>query len=332
MGENESRHILFLLGAGASVPMGIPAMRQFTKEFTTYAERRENRKSLAYPLRELKKVSEIRAWDLETMLLLVRQARSIKTDAAVHLLTKKLFRSRSKPKKKFEGKITKVESQFTLIERALLKFIRERCLKPDLVVAKGIYSKLLQLAKKHKLEIFTTNYDSVIEDVCTDLDYDFSDGFRLDNIIGKFLWDPDYLGDRNINIYKLHGSVTWYKKDNNIFKFSEDLIGAPGIDSLMVYPTESKQIFSPPYSDLHRAFEKILFESKMCIAIGHTFRDEYIRNLFIERLKQKKFKMYFICGKYSKSIKKRIFGSTKMVKTIAKNFEEVDVLSLAKYV
>jgi len=57
---------------------------------------------------------------------------------------------------------------------------------------------------------------------------------------------------------------------------------------------------------------------------------DYIKNLFIERLEEKEFKMYLICGKKTKSIKKRAFGKIKGIEIIKKNFEEVDVNKIVK--
>ena len=147
--------------------------------------------------------------------------------------------------------------------------------------------------------MFTTNYDPILENVCTELGYNYSDGFYPDRRIGAFNWDERLLGGEKINIYKIHGSVTWYKRGSYILKFPADISKAPDIDTLMVYPTELKEIINPPFSHLHQKFEKILFESNLCIVVGHTFRDDYIRNLFLERLKEKNFRMYFICGRFT---------------------------------
>jgi hypothetical protein len=96
----------------------------------------------------------------------------------------------------------------------------------------------------------------------------------------------------------------------------------------MVYPTELKEILNPPFSQIHRIFEKILFGSNICVVVGHSFQDNYIRNLFRDRLKEKRFKMYFIGGRFTRSIKKRTFGTTTMVSPIAENFEDVDIINL----
>lgn len=102
MKKTKEKRILFFLGAGASAPMGIPTMRKFSKDFVEYGELPENRETIGYLLRNLKKATGIRAWDLEQLLLMVRQARNIKGDVAVDLLKKDLFKGRSQNKQRFE--------------------------------------------------------------------------------------------------------------------------------------------------------------------------------------------------------------------------------------
>lgn len=330
MKKTKEKRILFFLGAGASAPMGIPTMRKFSKDFVEYGELPENRETIGYLLRNLKKATGIRAWDLEQLLLMVRQARNIKGDVAVDLLKKDLFKGRSQNKQRFERSALFIYDGFERLERALLEYIRDKCLNPLMEKAEEIYSKILPISKKYPLEIFTTNYDTVLENICTELGYDYSDGFYADTRIGAFKWDESILSSERINIYKMHGSATWYKKNNNILKFPADISRGVGIESLMVYPTGLKDVLNPPFSHLHRMLEKFLFESNLCVVVGHSFRDDYIRNLFLDQLRKGHFKMYFICGRDTRSIKRRAFGRTTMVSPIVKNFQDVDINSLIK--
>lgn len=328
MVKSKDSNVLFFLGAGASAPMGIPTMRQFTKDFVELGERPENRQDIGYWLRDLRRVTGTGAWDLEQLLVLIRQAKNVNNDVGVGLLSKNLFREGSKNKKRFDEWIKSIGYDFKKIERILLEYIRTRCLNPNIERAKEIYSKIFPISKKCILEIFTTNYDPTLENVCVELGYNYSDGFYPDKKIGAFKWNEGLLGNDKINIYKIHGSVTWYKKDNYVLKFPADISKAPGIDTLMVYPTESKEILNPPFSHIHRKLEKVLFESNMCMVVGHSFGDDYIRTLFLDRLREKNFRIYFICGRYTRSIKKRIFGKTTMVSPIVKNFGDVDIIKL----
>jgi len=56
-----------------------------------------------------------------------------------------------------------------------------------------------------KLDVFSLNYDSVIETFCEQNNIEYTDGFNL-------YWNPDSFNEgRGINLYKLHGSLYWFK-------------------------------------------------------------------------------------------------------------------------
>ena len=94
---------MFFLGAGASAPMGIPTMRDFSKNFVGLCEKTlRNRQDFGYMLRDIKRVSGRGFWDLERLLMLIRQAKNINTDINIGLLRKYLFRGESKNKQNFE--------------------------------------------------------------------------------------------------------------------------------------------------------------------------------------------------------------------------------------
>ena len=327
----KGNRIMFLLGAGASAPMGIPTMREFTKNFIEYGEKTiDHREEIGYWLRNIKRVTKTKSWNLEQLLSHIRQVKNIKKDININLLDRYLHKGNSQNRKRYLDKTDQLSTQFNHIEKLLLKYIRDTCLNPKIDIAKNIYAKLLEFSNEYILEIFTTNYDSILETISSELGYIFSDGFIPDRRIGAFEWNTQSLGSEKINIYKLHGSVTWYRKQDKILKFSEDISGSPGLETLMLYPTELKEILNPPYNNIHRKFEDVLFNTQLCLVVGHSFGDEYIKNLFQDRLKEKKFKIYFINGRFSKSMKKKIFGRTNRVSPIPKKFEDVDLTNLIK--
>ncbi len=86
--------------------------------------------------------------------------------------------------------------------------------------------------------IFTTNYDSFVENAAADVPgLMLNDGFdRTSGITGSFKFAPELFSDRTfrassvfsrqsevptINLFKLHGSVTWSRVGNEIFHTSK---------------------------------------------------------------------------------------------------------------
>lgn len=84
--------------------------------------------------------------------------------------------------------------------------------------------------------IFTTNYDVVPELTVEHLNFDYNDGFKgkinpkfstanYGNILIKNLISSNNKAEiESINLYKMHGSLTWKKRDNSSTDFNYDFI------------------------------------------------------------------------------------------------------------
>lgn len=308
--------LVIIIGAGASVPMGIPAMKGFTKEFEKHCDEVlslvDATENIKYNLRYLKKVANLGShWDLEELLLRVRELKNAENSAITKLYRKFSFRGKSKPREKFDQTISDIAEDYSKLERELLKFIREKCIRPDIEKGVEIYSNLFKLCKNFNLEIFTTNYDPIIENVCDKLNISYADGFMPKGNTGYFTWTPESLNGRKLNLFKLHGSITWYKDSNGrIIKFPIDISDRRDVQSVIIYPTEYKELFNPPFNRLYFEFSKSIFNSTNCLAIGHSFRDPYMRELLFEKMKQQGYKLTII-DPIAKSIKRKKFSNSR---------------------
>ncbi len=152
-------------------------------------------------------------------------------------------------------------------------------------------------------KIFTPNYDLAFENACEKIGVSYNNGFRGVHM-RKF--DPDtfhnetYIkqdsGDKGkriatyLNIYKLHGSISWQYAEsiNDLYNLKEIQISDTSkktdfvFDSLMIYPIQTKKSYSLdlPYSELFRNFSKCLTETQnTLVVIGYSFLDEHINDI-----------------------------------------------------
>jgi len=67
-------------------------------------------------------------------------------------------------------------------------------------------------------KIFTTNYDRAVENFCSSMVQDllFIDGFKLDPVSQRYIWNSRNFEDidthiqkQHVYLYKLHGSLDW---------------------------------------------------------------------------------------------------------------------------
>lgn len=152
-------------------------------------------------------------------------------------------------------------------------------------------------------KIFTPNYDLAFENACEKIGVSYNNGFRGVHM-RKF--DPDTFQDETyikqasgekgkriatyLNIYKLHGSISWQYAENinDLYNLKEIQISDSSIksgfifSSLMIYPIQTKKSYSLdlPYSELFRNFSKCLTESQnTLVIIGYSFLDEHINDI-----------------------------------------------------
>lgn len=152
-------------------------------------------------------------------------------------------------------------------------------------------------------KIFTPNYDLAFENACEKIGVSYNNGFRGVHM-RKF--DPDtfhnetYIkqdsGDKGkriatyLNIYKLHGSISWQYTESldDLYNLKEIQVSDSGdketfsFDRLMIYPIQTKKSYSLdlPYSEIFRNFSKSLTETQnTLVIIGYSFLDEHINDI-----------------------------------------------------
>jgi len=154
---------------------------------------------------------------------------------------------------------------------------------------------LLESNTPGHLPIFTTNYDTAIEDLVDARSSDFSlvDGFTEGN---QRYWLPTVFDHyraqsnarRTLLLFKLHGSSTWRlnKKTDQVTKecISEPMSDASDYENALVRPTQTKTIKEGPYETNYRYLRECLSHAELCVVIGFSFRDEVVRRHFAEAL------------------------------------------------
>jgi len=159
---------------------------------------------------------------------------------------------------------------------------------------KEIYDEIFSFlkSKSESIRIFTTNYDRVIEEYCHFRGhFRLVDGFErnpnhseINRWTGNF--DIEQSGDiRDVHLYKLHGSLNWKEHvDNGIIKTNEESISQDSNfkRNLVVMPTlspkEEEEV--EPFSNIISEFEKNMMELDGIIIIGFSFRDARINQIF----------------------------------------------------
>jgi len=176
---------------------------------------------------------------------------------------------------------------------------------------------------KSKVNIFTLNYDLLIEKTAEELGIFVNNGF-MGFTVRKFdpmVYNIDYHVkvpesnrpiplNKSINLFKLHGSISWFESEEALPykviekqpRFEKGNNGTMFIKlendeerpDYVIYPTYSKvrQSFDTPYSELFRQFANILnLRNSTLFVIGYSFSDEHVNNIIGNALSNPNFNL-----------------------------------------
>lgn len=180
----------------------------------------------------------------------------------------------------------------------------------------GVYSLLLSAASRPpsqgRLELFTTNYDRLIEHVCDQLGLRLVDRFvgsmtprfRSSRLSVDMHYDPPgirgeprYL-EGVVRYTKLHGSLDWRNRNGQVCRaalpFGADdvhpeatLKADDDSEALLIFPNPAKDVETTgyPYADLHRDFSASLCRpNTVVMTYGYGFGDEHLNRVIRDML------------------------------------------------
>lgn len=99
-------------------------------------------------------------------------------------------------------------------------------------IYKAFYSKITQRSRKSPISVFTTNYDLFNEMALDELGFPYNDGFsgtyrrRFNPVSYNYMYVENMNLNRDVwervasffNLVKLHGSISWVKRDGEIWE------------------------------------------------------------------------------------------------------------------
>lgn len=189
------------------------------------------------------------------------------------------------------------KDQIKQLERAVRKTIA-KAVSPELGEMPSDYPHqkfarwLLKTSRESPVEIFTVNYDVLIEDALEAEHIPIFDGFvgcyrpffHAESVRKK----GSAPGVNWVRLWKMHGSVTWQKIESN--SRVRVVRGEPNPDGHMIYPSfekyrESRQL---PYSALTDRLTRFLEQDDaLLIVIGFSFGDQHINDLLFSTLENR---------------------------------------------
>lgn len=286
--EINSDHMLFLLGAGASVEAGIPISSQMVSKIEGLINSNDDWKpfkdlyfylksSINYSDGIMGKFDE--SFNVERLLIVISEIEKREGNIMYPFIGSWNIRLLDLAGTNFEN-ITKFQK---LIRGQLNNWVRIKNYENA-----SYYEAFdsLQSEIAGLIKVFTLNYDLCFERILGKqkvIEVGFNKGTKdwhysnFENPEGKHFF-----------LYKLHGSIDWYQKNNDDTKFyiSDDPVEKPEL----IFGIQHKMTSVDPYFFYSSELRKACFnDARLIVVIGYSFADEYVNMILSQALKTKDF-------------------------------------------
>jgi hypothetical protein len=193
-----------------------------------------------------------------------------------------------------------------------------------------------------RVNLFTLNYDTLLEQACDSEGTVIIDGFvgNLRRIFRPESFEQDlyfpaettegkvHRLDRVLHLYKLHGSLNWSRAEPSwenpygLYATAHEQV-IPEQD-VIIYPTPLKygEMLGFPYSELFRRFANIIVRPQSVLfVIGYSFGDEHINVLIRQALTIPSFTLVIVDPKPKNALVEMLLAQKDQRVTIMKGWE-----------
>ena len=308
------RNVSVLLGNGASLPLGSPAIgsvKAILPEMETapYALASTDEQKKALDLLKILLPSKDDTLGVEPLLGLLSH---LESDLAALPVGSKI---------EVNSKQVSAE-QIQALTRLTKKWLFLRCssltgnvTSDQLADHRELFRRLLlRSSTLPRAKVFTLNYDLFIELALDELGVSYFDGFvgtiRRELRTESYHYDLYFPGettegrvtrvDRVLQLYKLHGSLNWRRRsdgyrldvmvDNRTPEERE-------FGDVMVYPSALKlaEMHGYPYSEMLRQFSSHIHQPQSVLfSLGHSFADDHVNRIIYQALSIPSFSLVIV--------------------------------------
>lgn len=282
-----SKNIGFFFGAGTSCALNIPNIEMLTTgiEKALTGDHKKNFQIIRDSLKAAAPAGK--TINIEDILNQVRRIREITNDKA----DQDFIKVTGEAAKNLDKEIC----------NQIFEIINGGEAKADLSNPKKFFAWLNILNREYSKEVFTTNYDLIIEKSLEGGQIPYFDGFV--GTYEPFFWQEsvelspgrDDMTKNWIRLWKIHGSLNWFWKEDATDK-SQKIIRVGKFDKasatdreLVIYPSKEKYDSSRKqpfiaYFDKLKSF--LLSGELLFIFTGYSFSDQHINEIVFNCLRQ----------------------------------------------
>jgi len=281
-----SKNIGFFFGAGTSCALGIPDIAQLTREVEATLKD-GMAKTFGIIKDDLKTLIKERDVNIEDILNQLRRIRELTKESE----TKTYQGVCGKDAATVDGEICK----------AIYQIITEKESSTSHISTKRFFAWYNLLNRDFTKEVFTANYDLVLEKALEASEIPYFDGFV--GSFEPFFWQESVdhqtqhgdLTKNWIRLWKIHGSLSWFWRYSETTK-SHRIIRIGNIGSvedikneLVIYPSKDKYDSSrkqPFIAYFDRMRDYLLNGELLFVFTGYSFSDQHINEIVFNCMRQ----------------------------------------------
>ena len=256
----------YLFGAGCSVCAGKPTMAELTDKIMDQAD--EDLKQLYNDLNSNQSISAT----IEDLMTLLNQYRAI-------------LNTTTSPFKK-DISICQVDKWISSLKCKIVETITDSWAESE--EHKRFLQRLSLNKTSEPIQIFSLNYDTVLEASLESLMISYTDGFRGSN---RAWFDPVTFKERNTSyqLFKLHGSIDWVRDNSDHIRRISQKYNIGEEEIVLIYPSEQKYVHTQSgiYESMLNNFRSRLREPKnnnCLIVLGYSFGDQHINEAIVDSI------------------------------------------------
>ena len=285
-----SANPVLVIGSGASVPYNIPGMSKLASELKNFF----SAKTYTNPESE-KAVHEFienlnHGMGLEEALLKTKATDEVENSIVYNVWNLVEQADRDVYMKMLNGT--------DLALRSLLEFI--------------IYKDPAKICN-----IVTTNYDRIIEYAACQTDAYINTGFTP-NILGhpynkiEFLpkkLESEYTG--SLNIWKVHGSLDWFKKDDKVLSMANTSSIPNDYTPCIITPGTNKyeRTQQEPYREIFSHVDTVFNSATGFLCIGYGFNDSHVHPVLLKIAKKRDVRILIVTKDITKPIEDNVINA-----------------------
>lgn len=150
---------------------------------------------------------------------------------------------------------------------------------------KGLIS--FQKELNYPLRVFSLNYDLCVEKTYYAEYKDFPErGFDKDRHWSHELLEDSENTEKNLFLYKLHGSIDWQRDaKTGVLTYSDSTTKIKTDDAALIFGTTYKLQYVDPFLFLVYQLRRLSLDARLLIVIGYGFGDEHINGILAQALR-----------------------------------------------